>query len=111
MAASLQVGQTVPLSIAFLDQNGQPMITQPTPDSPPSWTNNMPNIETLTVADGGMSATLAALAEGSDTVTLSLTVGGQAFSATLAVTVSAEAPPPPPEQVLTNIGIVVGTPS
>lgn len=108
MAASLQVGQTAPLSIAFLDQSGNPMATTPTPDSPPSWTNTSPTIETLTVADGGLTATLTALAAGDDEVSLTVVVGGQTFTASVAVTVTAEAPP---AQVLTSVGIVVGTPT
>lgn len=107
MANSLQVGQSVPLSIAFLDQSGNPMETVPTPDSPPSWTSNAPNIETLTVADGGLTATLTGVAAGDDVVALSLSVGGVAFSTNIAVTVTTEAPP---AQVLTSIGIVFGTP-
>jgi hypothetical protein len=98
-------GHAVALAIAYLDANGHKMLTQPTPDGPPSWTDapSAPGIDTLTVAPDGSSAILAtnpADADGSDTVGLSVTVGGKTFSATLAVAISA-AP-----QVLSSVEIV-----
>ena len=105
MAITLNVGQSVPLTIAFLDQHGQPMATMPTLDAPAEWANSNAAVDTLAVADDHLSATDTAVAEGTDTVTLSLSVGGVAFSATLDVTVAA-AP-----QVLTSVEIVPGTPT
>lgn len=102
MATTLTLGQSLPLSIAFLDQNGQPMAPTPAPDSPPAWTSSGND---LTVAPDGLSAVLKPTAAGADTVTLSVTVGGKTFSATLAVTVA------PIPQVLTSVEIVAGTPA
>lgn len=105
MATTDTVGQTLPLSIQFLDQHGQPMATAPTPDAAPAWTNSTPATETLTVAADGLSATALAVAAGIDTISVSLAVGGQSFSASLAVTVA------PEPQVLTSIEIVAGAPT
>jgi len=100
MAVTVNVGHSVNMTIAYLDANGNPMLTPPTPDTPPTWTNTSTSVGTLTVAGGGLTATELAIAPGSDVVNLSLTVDNVAFSATLAVTVDA-AP-----QVLTSIQIV-----
>ena len=104
MAVSLNVGQSLPLSIEFLDQNGQPMATAPTTDAAPAWSNTTPAVESLVAAPGGLTAQAVALAGGTDTIHLNLSVGGVAFSATLDVTVVAS-------QILTSIRIVPGTPT
>jgi hypothetical protein len=98
---NLTVGHTATGVVAFLDQNGNPMLTTPTPDSPPTWTNNpVPaGADTLTPNTNGLGATLAANAAGTDTVNFSVTVGGATFSASTAVSISA-AP-----QVLTSVAI------
>lgn len=96
---AVNVGHTVSMSIVWLDQNGNPMLTTPVPDAPPAWTDTTPSTGTLTVAPGGMTATELAIAAGTDTVDLSLSVGGEAFSASLGITVSAAA------QVLTSVSI------
>ncbi|MES2137587.1 MAG: hypothetical protein V4502_11085 [Pseudomonadota bacterium] len=106
MATTIKVGQTLPLSIEFLDQDGKPMATAPVPDAAPAWAQTTPATESLTAAPDGMSASTVGVAAGGDTVHLNLSVGGQAFSATLDVTVEAVAP----SQTLTSIGIVAGTP-
>lgn len=108
MSATDVVGQSLPLSIAFLDQNGQPMVNAPAPDSPPVWSNTTPGVETVVAAPNGLTAVATALSAGGDTINLSLAVGGVAFTASLDVTVTA---PAPPAQVLTSIAIVPGTPA
>ena len=105
MATTDTVGQTLPLSLVYLDQNGAPMATPPTPDSPPSWSDTTPATETLTVAPDGMTATALAVAAGTDTVGVTVVVGGKTFSASLAVTVT------PAPQVLTSVEIVAGAPT
>lgn len=105
MATTFTVGQSLPLSLAFLDQNGAPMAPPPTPDIPPVWSNTTAATETLTVADDGLSAIATAVAAGTDVINVSVTSGGVVFSASLAVTVMA-AP-----QVLTSVEIVAGTPT
>ena len=98
---TLNVGHSDVMTILYLDQNGNPMLVTPTPASPPTWVNTpaTPPVDTLTVAANGSSATLAALAVGADTVTLTVIVGGTTFTATDSITISA-AP-----QVLTSVAI------
>ena len=102
---AFSVGQSLPLSIQFLDQNGHEMAVTPTPDAPPAWTNGNPAVDTLTVSADGLSASDLGVSAGADTIGVSLSVGGVSFAASDAVTVTA-AP-----QTLTSIAIVEGTPS
>lgn len=97
-------GHSVDMAIEYLDQNGNPMLTTPAPDSPPVWTNapSAPSIDTLTPSPDGSSAVLATNAgdaNSTDTVGLSVVVGGKTFTASLGVSISA-AP-----QVLTSVEI------
>jgi hypothetical protein len=100
MSTIITVGHKLGLAIEYLDQNGNPMLVTPTPTDIPVWSNANPAVETLSVAADGLSATGTPVAPGNDTVSLSVTVGGQTFTATLAVEVDA-AP-----QVLTSVEIV-----
>ena len=102
MAATLTVGHVDNLSIGFLDQHGNPMLVTPVPDLPPVWANApVPaGADTLTVATNGLTAVLAAVAAGADTVSLTVVVGGHTFTASDSITISA-AP-----QVLTSVEIV-----
>jgi len=102
MAYTLDVGKTELFAIEFLDQDGKPMEKTPTPDAPPSWAQTDPSAESLTPAADGMTAQATGLAAGSDTIQLSLSVGGQSFTATVDATVNAVQP----SQTLTSIGIV-----
>jgi hypothetical protein len=95
---AVSVGHTVNCTLVYLDQNGNPMLTTPTPDAAPVWSNT-PATETLTPAPGGLTASALAIAAGTDTISVALSVGGVAFTASLPVTVSA-AP-----QVLTSVAI------
>ena len=99
---TLTVGHTAGFAIEYDDANGNPMLTTPTPDSPPTWTDapNPAGCVTFTVSADSNSATDLAVAEGVDAVGVTLMVGGVAFSATSNVTVSAA------EQVLTSIQII-----
>ena len=106
MATTIKVGQTLPLSISFLDQSGQPMATTPTPDAPPTWADTAA-VSSLTQAADGLTASLVGNAAGADTVRVQLVVSGTPFEATIDVTVEAVAP----TQTLTSIAIVAGTPS
>ena len=99
MSVNVSIGHTVNMSISYLDQNGNPMLTPPTPDSPPTWADTNSAAATLTVSGDGMTAADAAVAVGVDTVNLTVVVGGQSFSASLDVNVQA-AP-----QVLTSVAI------
>lgn len=102
MASSMNVGQTTALSIEYLDQDGKPMATIPTADSAPVWAQTTPATEQLVPAADGLTATAKGLAAGSDTIQLTVVVGGKTFQATLDMTVNAAA------QVLTSVGIVAG---
>lgn len=93
------VGHTVSFTLVFLDQNGNPMLTTPTADAPPAWTDTTPATGTLTVAPSGLTASEAAMVVGSDTVNVALAVGGVAFAATIDLTVQAV------PQVLTSVQI------
>jgi len=93
------VGHTVTFSLVFLDQNGNPMVTTPLPDGPPTWTDTTPATGTLTPAASGLTATELATGVGADTVTVALAVGGTSFSASIDLTVQ-DVP-----QVLTSVQI------
>jgi hypothetical protein len=97
---TVNVGHKINMTIAYFDQIGNPMLTTPVPSSPPAWSNTNAAAETLVPAADGNSCVATAIAPGSDTVNLSLMVGGQTFAASLAVEVQA-AP-----QTLTSIQIV-----
>lgn len=106
MATQLNIGQTLPLSIRYLDQDGRSM-PAPTPDAPPAWANSSPGIESLTAAPDGSSASAMGVSAGSDTIQVQLSVDGKPFTATLDVTVNGVSP----TQTLTSIEIVPGTPA
>jgi len=95
------VGHVVNSTIEYLDASGNPMLTAPTPDSPPVWTNapNPAGIDTLAVSPDGSSSALTTTAAGGDTLSVSVTVGGKTFTASESITISA-AP-----QVLTSVQI------
>lgn len=107
MATELKVGQFLPLSIAFLDVDGNPMVETPKPDAPPSWANIPSNADSLTASPDGMTATVNALAVGVDTVRLQVSVNGQTYEATVDLSVVSSGP----VQTLGSVQIVVGTPT
>lgn len=100
LMTTVTVGHSIALAIAFLDANGNPMLTTPTPDSPPVWSNTTPATETLVAAADGLSAVATSVAPGTDAISLTVPVGGASFAASLSVEVDA-AP-----QVLTSVQIV-----
>ncbi len=73
------------------------MLTTPTPDSPPTWSDSTPATETL--SPGGLTASALAIAPGGDTISVSVTVNAVSYGATLGVTVT-----PAPQQ-LTSVSI------
>ena len=96
---TVAIGHVVALSIIYLDQSGNPMLVTPTPDSDPVWTDSPDPAGCVTFASVGQTATDTAVAAGTDTVGVTVTVGGVAFTASLGVIVS------PAAQVLTSIQI------
>jgi hypothetical protein len=103
MATTINVGQTLPLSVKYLDASGNDITADVTPDAPPAWTDTTPVTDTLT--GFGSTATALGLAAGTDVITMDVTVGGVAFSATLDLTVAALVP------VVASVEIVAGTPT
>ncbi len=96
---TLTIGHSVDFALVFLDQNGNPMLTTPSPDSPPVWSDITPATGTLVPSASGLTASELAIAAGSDTVSVSLMVAGVSFSASIDVTVEAAT------QVLTSVQI------
>ncbi len=86
-------GHKVTYAIAYLDKVGNPMLTPPTLDGPPSWSEaqSAPGIDTLTVAPDGNSAVVQTNpgdAASTDIVSVSVAVGGVTFNASDVVTIS-----------------------
>lgn len=100
MSTILNVGHTLGMAISFFDTNGNPMLSAPTPDAVPQWTDTTPATETLAPAANGLTCVGTPVAPGTDTVSLSVVVGGATFAATLAVEVD------PAPQVLGSVQIV-----
>jgi len=96
---TLTLGHNVECTIAYLDQNGNPMLTNQTPDSPPVWTNTTPATETLVVSPDGLTAEATTVAVGTDSIGVTVVVGGATFTASVAIEVDA-AP-----QTLTSVAI------
>lgn len=105
MAATLKVGQSAAATIRYLDQDGKPMEIAQTPDAMPQWGQTTPATTRVTPLPGSLTADIVALAAGTDTIRLILSVGGDQFTATLDIEVEA------PAQVLTSIGIALETPT
>lgn len=100
---TINVGHIDTMMIVYLDAAGNPMLVTPTPDASPgpAWSEvqTPAGVDTLTVSPDGTVAVLTALAVGSDAVSVSLSVGGQKFTASDVVTVTAS------PQVLTSVAI------
>lgn len=99
---TLTVGHTDTMGLEFNDQNGNPMLTQPVPDSPPVWSDAPSPAGDVTftpVGPSNVTATELGNAAGTDTVTVVVLVGGVSYTATQLVNVQA------PPQVLTSVAI------
>lgn len=105
MATSINVGQTLPMSIEFIDTNGNTVSPAPTMDGPPKWSQNDSSVDLLTQTSGGLTAATQGTKAGSDVITLDLTIGGANFSATLDLIVAAAV------SNIASIRIVPGTPT
>jgi hypothetical protein len=104
LMSKLTVGHTDTLTLVFVDADGNPMIPQPTPDASPAaiWLNSpsSPSPDTFSVSPDASTATVSATAAGADDISVAVSVGGQVFSASLHLDISA-AP-----QVLSGVKIV-----
>lgn len=87
-AVTVNVGHVATTTIVQLDTNGNPMLTPVTFDSPPTWAQATPATDTLAVGSGNLSATETAIAAGSDTITVTVLVGGVSYVATQPITVT-----------------------
>lgn len=98
---TMTVGHVDNMSIIFKDTNGNPMQVTPTPDAPPLWSGAPApaGAATLAASANGLTAVETAVAAGTDTVSLSVVVGGRTFTATLPVSITAAA------QVLGSVDI------
>lgn len=101
MAYTLDVGKTVNLAIEYLDQNGQPMELLPQ-RATPAWAQLDNTVQDLIASADGESATATGLKAGTDTVQVTVVVGGQTFTATM----NAEVVEVVPTQTLTSIAII-----
>jgi hypothetical protein len=99
--ATVNVGHEVICTIMYLDQNGNPILTTITPDKAPVWTDtpSASGVDTNTVSADGSTDVVNALAAGSDTVGLSVVVGGKTFTDSALLTIT------PAPQVLTSVSI------
>lgn len=99
MDAQVSIGHVINAQLTFLDQNGNPMLVDPKPDSAPVWSNLNSAVETLVASADGLQAVITPLTAGVDTVTANVVVAGLKFQATLNVAVT------PAAQVLTSVVI------
>jgi hypothetical protein len=99
--ATVSVGHEVICTITYLDQNGNPMLVTPKPDSAPVWTDtpSAVGVDTNSVSADGLTDIVSALAAGSDTVGVSVIVGGKTFTDSALLTIT------PAPQVLTSVSI------
>ena len=94
---SATVGHKVVNTIGYVDTAGNPMLVAPTPDAPPTWVSAdaaatppvSPLPDTLTISPDGTECDQACVAVGTDTLALSVTVGGVVFTASQSLTISA----------------------
>ena len=100
MSDTVTVGHSIDFSIEYVDTNDNPMLTPVTPDSPPTWTDVAGSPDTFTVSADGTTAVLQATGAGSDTVGLSVTVGGVTYTASDLIAINA------PPQILGGVQIV-----
>ena len=91
MTDTVTVGHLINFSYAITDQSGNDMLTQPPLDSPAVWTDApaTPPVDTFVASADGTTALLTATAAGSDTVGLTVIVGGATFTASDLVTITA----------------------
>lgn len=85
------VGHQVACTYTILDQNGAPMLVQPSLDSPAVWTDTPApaGADTNAVSADGTTDVVTAVAAGADTVGLSVTIGGNTFTDSLLITIAA----------------------
>ncbi len=81
------LGHKIACSLVYLDTSGNPMLTQPAPDAAPVWSNTTAATETIVASADGTTCVATTVAAGTDSIGVALNVGGQAFTASLAVTV------------------------
>lgn len=88
--ATVNAGHQVTATYKILDQNGQPMLTQPALDSPAVWTDtpSPSGATTNVVSADGTTDVVTAVAVGSDTVGLTVVIGGKTFTDSALITIT-----------------------
>jgi hypothetical protein len=99
---TVSVGHEVICTYQVVDQNGNPMVTQPPLDKPATWTDTpQPSGSTSNaVSADGTTDVVTALAAGQDTAGVSVMIGGKTFSDSCLVSVT------PAPQVATDVQII-----
>ena len=82
-------GNKVNLTIGFVDINGVSIVR--VPDSPPIWSAAF-GLVTIVPAANGLTAAVTAPTIGTDSVLLTVIIGGKKYTSTLTVAVVARAP-------------------
>lgn len=90
MSVTASIGHTISFTYVILDQHGNPMLTQPTFDATPVWSDTTPATETVTADASGVTATGTPLAAGTDTVNVTAQIGGVDFPASIDVSITPE---------------------
>lgn len=81
LMADALVGQTITRTLEILDNAGNPLLPQPALDSPAQWTQSDSTLETDTISSDTLTDTAVVTAAGTEQTSLSVTVGGQTFTA------------------------------
>ena len=89
--ATVNVGHTVTCTYIITDQNGNPMLVQPPLDSPAVWTDapSPSGADTSAASADGTTNVVTAAAAGSDTVGVTVIVGGSTFTDSVLLTIVA----------------------
>lgn len=104
MATSIHIDNQLPLSVAFIDSAGNPIMPAPTPDTLPVWVITDTTVATVTASTDGLTAIVnPLLVGGSTTITLTVVIGGTTFNATLDIVIVAGA--------VASVQIVAGKPT
>ncbi len=88
----LIIGQSLTYSVVALGTDGNPLVPQPAFDAPPVFTEDKPEVATLSQDPLSPTAVLTGVAAGDETVSASVAIGGQTFTASDVTTVEAPAP-------------------
>jgi hypothetical protein len=88
--ATVNVGHQATCTYVLLDQNNNPMLNPVALDKPAAWTDSPSGtgVDSNVVSADGTVDVVNALAAGSDTIGVSVTVGGKTFTDSVLLTIS-----------------------